>query len=436
LSILHGSIPRYLLTHAAIIFVGLAGLSSLSLIDVYFVGKLGALELEAISYSTPVFLIALSLLMGLGTGIVAALAPAIGEGRKNKIAELILTALLLAVVLGLGLWGGSSLLHSRIFQALGLPDEHFGLLTPYMMVIYGGLALIAGLIGLLSILRAYGDTRPLTLVMSLVVILNALLDPLLILGWGDWPGLGLVGAAWATCIALGIGLLLSLFFFLRFAPEKLPFSLSLYGLKVILKVALPAAVTRTFLPLCSALVIRVLAEFGPKVVAAYGIGYRLDVVLLMWLVACSSVLAPFVGQNLGAEQFGRLRQGVRFSLWLALGYGLAVALVLGLLRAPLAAAFTDDPEIRQMLETFWLWVPWGYAFGGILILSTAVLNALYRPFQASLLGSIHLFAIYLPLVFAAWYFFSYPQIWFAYPLASVMAALLGLWWVRQRILRL
>jgi Na+-driven multidrug efflux pump len=255
--------------------------------------------------------------------------------------------------------------------------------------------------------------------MVAIMLSNVALDPLLILGLGPFPVLGLSGAALATVISLGIGLLLSLWRLQQLFPL-----LDLWrglrktrweGSGAISFIALPAVGTRILLPLSTAIITGLLADYGSEWVAAYGLCFRIDILLLMFMIALSSVVAPFVGQNAGAQQGPRLRKGIRYALLLALGYGGMMAAILWGQGQWIGSRFTSEAGLQELMQQYFRLVPWGYAFNGCLVILTGVLNALQRPLKATLVVVFHLVICYLPLAIlgdiqgqASWIFLAYP----------------------------
>ncbi|MEO1447877.1 MAG: MATE family efflux transporter [Bacteroidota bacterium] len=426
--VLSGPIAPYLLRQSLIFFLGLVCLSSLSLVDVYFIGRIGAEALTAVGFSTPVFLMGFNVILSLGTGITAVVSRVIGADTEKVPAFArgsLLWGFLTGLLLGLLGWA----LHDSLFGLMGAGAEVQHFLRPYMHVLYLSFPVMGLLVAGLSVIRAYGAAQGPTRIMLLIVILNVALDPLFMFGWGPFPDLGMVGAAWATFVALAVGLLIT-FRALKGMPWH---PVAPVGGREIWAIALPSAGTRLLLPVSGTLITGMLADFGDAAVAAYGIGYRIDVTLLMYMIALSSVMAPFVGQNYGARHIERLRTGFRVSLVFALAYGLLMALVLWLGHDWLGGRFTRDVEILAVLDLYYQIVPWGYAFNGILMLSNALLNVLHRPRRAALLSIIHTLVFYVPLAWWAFEIRSLTMLFAAYPVSLLLAAGLGSVWGLRRL---
>ena len=171
-------------------------------------------------------------------------------------------------------------------------------------------------------LRARGDAKTPMMVMMLAAGVNAVLDPAFIYGFGPIPAMGLEGAAIATVIARIVGFFYVLWVFYRRGDVvkfgAVTFDALKGSVKKIMSVGAPAAVTNAVGPVAVGMVTAVVAQFGAEGLAAYGIGARVDTLVLMAPMALGGALSPFIGQNWGAHLLGRVAEGVRTSVKFAL----------------------------------------------------------------------------------------------------------------------
>ncbi len=428
--LLTGNIPAYIIPNTLRIFVGLMGLTSLSLADIYFIGKIGPNELMAVSFTAPVFLLGLTLLLSIGTAITTVIALAIGKQDTSKINKLSISSLALILLTGCLLMLFIKNFTHLIFKLLRVDIFLHEIIAPYLILIGIGFIPMALLVGILGIMRAYGETKiPLKIMVS-VLISNLILDPILIFGCGNIiPPMQLVGAALATITAIFIGLIGSFFYlpkFLNINYSSIIFASFWYQWTSLLYLALPIAATRCLLPFSNGIITALLAGFGASIVAAYGIGYRVDISILMLTMALSSVIAPFVGQNFGAKNFNRIKAGIKTSLKYAVIYGSIMGVIVFYFRYTIATFFTEDTAILNAINNYLGIACWGYLFNGILMIATALLNALYQPLKAALVITVHLIGLYLPLSFLGNYLGSELFIYAAYPISNFLACGLAL----------
>lgn len=188
--------------------IGVLALLGFQLVDSAFIARLGTAPLAALTFTFPLTFLIIGVQVGLGIAIAALISRALGAGeteRARRLGTLVLMAGTLGIaLLALGLW----FWQMPIFQRLGADDSARELIRGYWAPQLLSAWLGAVLYFIYSLFRAHGDTRLPGKMMVITSLLNLLLDPLLIFGFGPLPGLGLPGAAWATAIAFFGGLLL------------------------------------------------------------------------------------------------------------------------------------------------------------------------------------------------------------------------------------
>lgn len=385
--------------------IGIMSMVAFNLIDTYFVGQLGDDELAALSFTFPVIMLIFSLVQGMGIGATALIARSMGRQDLDKAARETTDSLVLGVIIA-GIFVVIGLLTIEpTFLIMGASEELLPMIREYMEIWY--LAIIFVVVPFIgnSAIRATGDATTPSLIMLFAVITNAVLDPLLIFGWGPIPAMGLKGAAIATAISRFMTLILSLYvlyFRKRLITFKVPSWEVLRGCwGSILFIGLPTGLSRMINPLAASFITRLLAAYGPYAVAAYGVGTRVEFLAFSLLIALSASIGPFTGQNWGAEKSERIRKAIDISSSFSLIWGVVASAVLFLFAYPIASIFTDDPEIIEATAMFLYIVPISFGFQGVVLIVNANLNTLGKPLHASLLIVIQMIVIYLPLAYLA-----------------------------------
>ncbi|MCC2616797.1 MATE family efflux transporter [Aestuariibacter halophilus] len=395
--------------------LGMILLMTFGLVDTFFVSLLGTDQLAAISFTFPVTFTLISLNIGLGIGTSATIGRYLGGGQTHLAREYATGALMLSFALVgiLALIGLFTI--DPIFRLLGATEEHLPYIRDYMVVWYAaGVFLAMPMVGN-SVLRASGDTKTPSIVMAAGGLINAVLDPLLIFGWGPFPEMGIQGAAVATMIAWAVGVFYIIGLLIK-RDLMLARLLSRQELRetsgTILKIGLPAAGANMLTPIAAGVLTAIVATYGTEAVAAWGVGSRLESIASIVILALSMTLPPFISQNMGANKFNRVREAYRLSLRFVLGWQLLVFGVMWLLANWIAALFAEEPAVAELIQLFLAIVPLGYGLQGVIILSNSSFNALHRPMSALVLSLLRLFVFYVP---------------FAY-LGSVIDGLNGLFW--------
>ncbi|MCB0093939.1 MAG: MATE family efflux transporter [Caldilineaceae bacterium] len=416
---------------------GLLGMVAFNLADTFFVGQLGTQQLAAMSFTFPVVMVVLSIANGIGQGGGALIAHAIGEGDQAKVQRITTDLILLALLIVIVLASVGVLTVEPLFGALGAPPEILALIRQYMFIWYIMIVVVlVPMIGNLAI-RATGDAKTPSMVMMVAVVVNFALDPLLIFGWGPIPRLELVGAALATALSRVVTLVYALYV-LYVRDEMLTLAWPgwralLDSWRQILAIGIPAAATNMITPLSMGLITRLVATHGVAAVAALGVASRIDMLALVVILALGNVLGPFVGQNWGAAEYGRARQGIRLSQQFAVAWGLLMVLLLAPPGRWIAALFNDDPQVVENVVLYLWIVPLSYGLQGVLRLAAYTLNVLNKALYSMMLTLVQMFVLYIPLAYIGSSFMGLPGIFGAATIAHMAAGVIGFWILQQTV---
>jgi len=412
-----GSVGGHLVKLTIPMIWGIFAVIAFSLIDTYFVAHLGTKPLAAMSFTFPVVSALGSLALGLGVGASSVIARAIGEGDRTKVQRLTTDSLTLSLlVVGIFIIIGLTTI-KPLFTALGAEPDILPLIQDYMQIWYWGMIfLVVPMVGN-SAIRAAGNTKVPSLIMTVAAAINIALDPLFIFGFAGFPGLELQGAAIATVISRAMTLLASLLV-LHYRERMLCFNLP--KLQVVLKswqnilhVGLPAAGTSLITPISIGLITSIIATYGPLAVAGFGIASRVESFALIVIVALSAIIGPFVGQNWGAKKYHRVRQALRLSSLFCLFWGILLAGVLAPTAPWLASVFNSNPTVVTIAATYLVIVPISYAASGIILISSATFNALGKPLPSLVMILVRMFILYIPLAYLGSWLFDINGIFFA-----------------------
>jgi putative MATE family efflux protein len=412
-ALLSDPVGRTLLRLAGPMVYGLAAIILFQVVDTFFVAMLGDRELAAMSFTFPVGYAVMSIAMGLGLATTAVIGQAIGYGDAQRARRLTTHALLLAVIVVTLVGGLGLLVTDPLFVGLlRTPDGLMPLVHQYMDVFFSTIGfLVIPMVGN-SALRATGDTKTPSIIMVVAGGANIILDPLLIFGWGPVPSLGLFGAALATALSWMITFCWALY--VLHARERLlvwewPQARGLLrSWKRILKIGLPAVGANLMIPVAQMLLTRMVASYGALAVAAFGVGTRIESVAMIGVFAMSTALNPFVAQNFGAGQHARIRESLSFVAKFSVIHGVVLAVLLGLLAAPVASLFSDTAVVAERAAEYLRFVPWSYGALSVGVIVGTLLNALSRANAAALLTGVRLFALILPLSYfgSVWWGFE------------------------------
>mgnify|MGYP002639611032 CR=1 FL=1 len=307
-----GSVGKKLMLFALPIVLGMSMHTAYNIIDTIFIGMLGPLELAAVSLTFPLVFVFIAIASGLGVGANALIAQAVGEKNIHKANNLAEHALILSGILGVAIAALALFFAPTLFVAMGADEQVLPLALQYANIVFIGFIFMFGWFISDSILKSQGNSKTPMINLTISLIVNIILDPILIFGFGPIPAMGLVGAAVATVFSRLIALVLN---FMYIYTPKSTISLALKEfkpnaecIKQMVVVGLPASASQSLTAIGYMLLMGFVGGFGSYAIAAYGIGMRLNSIAIMPIVGMSMAVTSFVGQNVGAGNFDRARK--------------------------------------------------------------------------------------------------------------------------------
>lgn len=434
-----GAVWRKLMQLGLPMVFGIMAVISVSLVDTYFVGELGTKPLAALSFTFPVTLTLTSLAIGLGAGASSVVSRAIGSGDNHEAKRLSTDALILAVGMVSILTVAGLLVIRPVFALLGAEGEILDLIVRYMRIWFLSLPFVVVPMVANSIIRAAGDALWPSLIMIGSAIINAMLTPVFIQGWGPVPAMDIEGAALATLIARAGSLALGLY--LVAMREKMiiwkppPMSEMLASWRRVLVIGLPASAGNAVNPVGITIVTAIIAGIGAETVAAFGVATRIESFAAIPMLALSSAIGPFTGQNWGAEKKDRVLQALKVSFGFCFAWALFLAAVFWLFGQPIAALFASDGSVAEEATLYLHIVPislWGF---GVTISAAGAFNALGKPVTGLGFYLTRTAVFYVPLSYLALLFGQSEAVFIAIAVSNALAGIVvggwSLWWLSR-----
>ncbi|MBI1355662.1 MAG: MATE family efflux transporter [Acidobacteria bacterium] len=320
--------------------------STFGLVDIYFVGKLGPEPVAAVGLTGGLIILMFAIAMGLGIGAGAIVARRVGEGDIEGAATAAGQALLAGVGASLPFSAAGFLLAPRLLALMGASPDVVAVGAPYTAMMFGGSLTIFLIFLNNAIFRGAGDAAIAMRALWLANLVNMVLDPCLIFGLGPFPELGLFGAALATTLGRGLGVVFQFWALakgdrrIRLRLEHLRFQPAV--MRPLLKISMNGMLQFLIGTASWLGIMRIVALFGDVTLAGYTIGLRLIHFAILPSWGVSQAAATLVGQNLGAGRPDRAEQ----SVWLTARYNLillgSMAVVFWLFAKPLVGVFTAD----------------------------------------------------------------------------------------------
>lgn len=435
-----GSISKQLIGMAAFIGLGLLFQTLYFLVDLYFVGSLGPDALAGVGLAGVVFFLVMAAAQMVSVGSLSLIARAIGGKDFSQVDGVYRQSMLLSVglslltlVLGYG-FGGLAV------DALAADPGTAAQGKAYLHGFLPALALMFPTGAMGAALRAAGVVRPTMLVQTGTVLLNAILAPLLIAGWGTGLPLGTFGAGLASSVAAAVGFLACVWLFgrvqtLMTAPLRLDRPRPA-ALARIIGIGLPSAVEFLLMFVTMGVVYSVIRNYGSEAQAGFGVGSRVMQAIFLPAMAISFAVAPVAGQNFGAGLPDRVRRTVRDAAVISSAL-MACLTALCLWEARiLVAPFAPDPAVAEVAATYLRIVSLNFVATGLIFTASGTFQALgdTRP---ALVGGV------LRLIFfasAAIWISAQPwarleHLWFASAASALLQVVVALLFLRDQMKR-
>jgi putative MATE family efflux protein len=369
-----GSLNRAILLLAIPMILEMVLESLFAVVDVFWVGRLGANAVATVGLTESLQSLVWAIGLGLSLSTTAMVARRIGE--KDPAAAAV--AGVQAIIIGLSvsvLVGVPCLFYApTLLRLMGASPQIISVGSGYARIALGGSGVIVMLFLNNAIFRGAGDAAIAMRLLWVSNIINLILDPCLIFGWGPFPKLGVTGAALATFTGRGIGVLYQ-FYRLRRGTERIRilvsqihinFQVLLRLLRVSVTGILQFAIAHTsWIGL-----VRIVSIFGSAALAGYTIGIRILIFVLLPSWGLSNAAATLVGQNLGAKQPERAQISVwRTGFYNMLFLGL-IGVIFLIFATPVVRLFTNDPAVVPLAATCLRILSYGnigYAYGMVML---------------------------------------------------------------------
>jgi putative MATE family efflux protein len=319
--------------------------TALTVVDLFWVGRLGKATVAGVALGGSVLSVMYSLGQAFAVGVLAMAARAAGADSRAGVRESLRHGLWLAVPASIPLAVAGVLLSGIILRLFGAPADVVAAGSGYLAILLAALpGFFAGMV-LYSGFQAVGDTRTPMLITLVTNVLNFVLDPLLIFGWLGFPRMEAAGAAWATILAQSGGFVAMAVILFRRGLLGLRGPVRVAMVKTMLGVGVPAGLQAVTRPVTGMMMFGIVTAFGTAATAAFGIGLRVLQLMYIYLGGLASAGQTLVGQSLGQRSPGlALRVGNRVTR-LAFLLQCAVLPVLFLLAPQLVRVFNADADV-------------------------------------------------------------------------------------------
>jgi putative MATE family efflux protein len=431
-----GSLTGHLLKTTSFMLVSMVFQTLYVLIDLYWVGRLGTDAVAAVGLSGNLMFVVLAATQMLGVGTTTLVSHSTGARNRERANLVFNQSQALSLVVG-GIFFALAMATRRLYaESLSADAATVQLADEYLLWFIPSLALQFGLIAMASALRGTGNFRPGMVVQTATVILNIVLAPVLIFGWGTGIELGVAGAALSTLIAIAIGVVWMIVYFLP-ADAYLRFSFREWTPRFdlwrdMLKIGLPAGAEFAFIAVYLVLVYAVSRPFGAAAQAGFGIGMRIIQACFLPVVALGFAVGPVAGQNFGARKADRVRQTFRTGAGLAAGAMFMLAVSVWLAAGPMVGVFSSDPQVIAVGAEYLHIIAFNFVASGIVFVSSSMFQAMGNTIPSLITSGARIVIVAVPvLLLAQSPGFTLRWIWYISAGAVVVQLAMNLWLLRR-----
>ena len=446
-----GSIVRNLWYLALPMIAGNLLQDALNIADMIFVGWIGPDAIAAVGMGGILLYMTFTVAIGISTGTVAMVSRFIGEQKHDAAEHVTMQSLLLGILCSVGLAVVGYPLAEPILRLLGAKGNVITLGTSYFRIMLLGAFTMFLSYTLSSALRGAGDAMTPMIIFAVSTALNIILDPLLIFGLWIFPRLGVAGSALATVIARGVGLVIFLWgFFTKRFVLRLKLSdaqVNLDIMKRIIKIGAFGSIQALLRNLSGLILMRIVTFYDKKMhvaeastttaempaVAAYTLGMRLRMIVMMPGFGVANAVAPLVGQNLGAGKPKRAEK----SAWMGVAFGAGIMMFAGIIYIIFAnlimSAFTQDPEVIRIGAVYVRIQAITYGFIGLSIVLGRGFSGAGDTLPPMVFTGISLLGFAIPAVIVMANWLGLIGIWIGIAASNVVqATMMAFWFLRGK----
>jgi putative MATE family efflux protein len=415
-----GKVWKVILAFVFPLLIGNLLQQTYQIVDCIIVGRfLGKEALAAVSASFFIYYFIISAVIGIGSGITVVISQFCGSKRYDKVQLAFSTFLIFTFISGIVLSVAGVAFSETFFRLTKAPADVVPEAVRYFRIYMCGTPFFVTFNSFLSVMRGMGNSKHPMMLALVTAVLNIIFDGLFIIFFG-WD---IEGAALATVLAQGVGVFMSAISVHKSHPllsmkrkdMKFDRTLFLHGLKI----GLPTSVQQCSLSLGLLALLGAVNVFGTDTLTAYGVAGKIDSLITQFVLALSSAMAAFCGQNMGADNMSRIRQGVRFAMLINVLFSAGIYLVICLFGREIMGVFSTDETVIAIGYDYLLIVGAVFFFHGALNVMNGAMRGAGDTFFAMVTGIVLFWLIRIPL---AWFLSKYmgsEGIWLAITISIV-----------------
>ena len=397
-----GSIPKHLLDFSIPMLLANLLQTGYSIINTIWVGnKVGVNAVGAVQVSFPIIFMLISLAAGATLATTILVSQYYGAKNFEMVEKVVNNSFSIAILMGVALTIIGILVSDPILRLMDTPQEIFGMASSYLKISLAGFVLIFLTFLITSILRGIGDTKTPLIFMAVGVGINAVLDPLMIIGIGPFPKLGLDGAAYASLIAQALAFVMAMIYlnrknhFVAIDLKKLTLDRKLTFL--IFKLGFPSMVQQSLVSVSSAFITGFVNAFGATATSAFGAASRIESIVFMPAMSFGMAASALAGQNLGAGKPERVKEVFKWGVIMTSVVTLTLSGLIVAFPKLLLSMFVQETEVLDIGIGYLRIVGCFYIVFAIMFISNGIINGAGKTMATMFFTIVTLWLVRVPL---------------------------------------
>jgi putative MATE family efflux protein len=437
-----GNIARQVIHFSAPIMLGNVLMSVYGIINMIWVGRLlGHTAVAAVAVSLPIIMLLPAFLIGLGMATNVLIAQAFGRKDTALLKKILANSFFASTLFCLLISLVALVFRRELLALVQTPREIEAMALSYLTITMASLIFQFFINWMNGMLRGLGDAQTVLKILAMLTCFNITFVPLLIVGFGPVPPLGVAGAAWGSALAAAVTGIVGYIYLLRYNPyvnmRQWDYSLDWRIIRQVFIIGVPASLQMIVVSVAGVFILALVNRYGTSVTAAFGIGLQIDMLASIPFMSIGMAATTIAGQNLGAQRLDRVFQTLRVSVFVGLAIALLCAVVLFFFSGQIGAIFlkesTDTARVLDVVRGYYHFMAFIFPCFAVIFVIQGVLRSAGDTVALLLLSFTAMFVIRIPLA----YVLAGPAglredgIWMAMLASSALAVLLNWFYYRR-----
>jgi putative MATE family efflux protein len=412
-----GSIPKHLITMALPVMIGMIIQTLYFIVDLYFVGKLGAAALAGLSLAGNAMFLVFALTQIINVGTATLISHAVGAKKQKDANNTFNQSMMVSSVTGIVVCIIGYLGAEAYLRLVSQDPATIKMGLSYLHWFIPCMALQFVMVSISAALRGTGIVKPTMIIQTLSIIVNIILSPILINGWGTGYAMGIAGAGFASSLSVIFAVVLLCYYF-KTSEKYINVDLSLWRIdttciKRLLGIGLPAGGEFLLMFIYMAIIYFLIQPFGADAQAGFGLGSRIMQSLFLPAMAIAFSAPAIAGQNFGAKNYHRVRETFTWAAIITCSL-MACITLLSLSHAEfMLQNFSDDKQVLIISAIFLQIICWNFIPSGLAFTCSGMFQSLGNTWPALISTAARLITFIVPSVWLSQQDgFQIEQLWY------------------------